>query len=41
MTKLVAMSVALAWATNIQTMLNDTNHFKESIKLCRNKCCVT
>jgi len=28
MTKLVAMSVALAWATNIQTMLNDTNHFK-------------
>ena len=36
MTKLVAVRVALAWATNVQKMLNDAKRFKKSIELCRN-----
>jgi len=37
MTRLVAVRVALAWATNVQTMLNDAKHFKKGIELCENK----
>jgi len=37
MTKLVAVRVAPAWATNFQTMLNDAKHFKKGIELCENK----
>jgi len=41
MTRLVAVRVALAWATNGQTMLNDAKNFKEGIDLRTNKRCGT
>ena len=41
MTKLVAVRVALAWATNVQTMLNDAKNFKKGIELRKNKRCDT
>jgi len=41
MTKLVGVRVALAWATNVQTMLNDAKYFKKCIELCKNKRCGT
>jgi len=33
MTRLVAVSVAFAWATDVQTMSNDAQHFKKSMEL--------
>jgi len=41
MTRLVAVRVAFAWATNVQTMPNDAKHFKEGIELFKNKHCDT
>ena len=35
MTRLVAVSVALAWATNVHAMLNDAKHFKKGIEFMR------
>jgi len=37
MTRLVAVSVAFALATNVQTMSNDAQHFKKGMELFKNK----